>query len=56
VDVLPSRPDRTNVTGTTLADTVAASFQAGSYVSEDYTIGGVAHSLLDIAVNIGLAK
>jgi autotransporter-associated beta strand protein len=39
VEVSPSAADRTNVTGTaTLAGTVAATFQAGSYVSRSYTI------------------
>ena len=39
VDVSPAAADRTNVTGTaTLAGTVAAAFQAGSYVAKDYTI------------------
>ena len=39
VEVSPSASDRTNVTGiATLAGTVAASFQLGSYITKQYTI------------------
>jgi autotransporter-associated beta strand protein len=39
VDVSPAAADRTSVTGTaTLAGTVVAAFQPGSYVAKDYTI------------------